>query len=79
MGSLKMCDFGWAANKLHHAELRNTFCGTPLYLSPEILNGNKYDEKVDIWAIGVLAYELMVGHSPFEINDQEDLSKIVII
>ena len=43
------------------------------------MNGNKYDEKVDIWAIGVLAYELMVGYSPFEINDQEDLSKIVIL
>ena len=34
MGSLKMCDFGWAVNKLHSGELRNTFCGTPLYLSP---------------------------------------------
>lgn len=34
MGNLKMCDFGWAANKIHPAELRNTFCGTPLYLSP---------------------------------------------
>ena len=65
-----MCDFGWAANKINSSELRNTFCGTPLYLSSELLNGNKYDEKVDIWAIGILAYELVLGCSPFEINEQ---------
>lgn len=58
-------------------ELRSTYCGTPLYLSPEILKGNRYDEKVDIWAIGILAYELLLGNSPFEIYEQNDLHKIV--
>jgi serine/threonine protein kinase len=48
-------------------ELRSTFCGTPLYLSPELLNGEKYDEKVDLWAIGILAFELHLGSSPFNI------------
>jgi serine/threonine protein kinase len=48
--------------------LRSTFCGTPLYLSPELLKGQRYDEKVDLWAIGILAYELFIGNSPFEIN-----------
>lgn len=33
-GNVKICDFGWAVNKLHPGDLRNTFCGTPLYLSP---------------------------------------------
>ena len=33
-GNVKLCDFGWAVNKLHPGDLRNTFCGTPLYLSP---------------------------------------------
>jgi serine/threonine protein kinase len=49
-------------------ELRSTYCGTPLYLSPEILKGQKYDEKVDLWAIGILAYELLLGKSPFDIS-----------
>lgn len=52
------------------AELRSTFCGTPLYLSPELLNGDKYDEKVDLWALGVLAFELHLGSSPFNIESQ---------
>lgn len=78
-GNVKICDFGWAANKLHPGDLRNTFCGTPLYLSPEILQGNRYDEKVDLWAIGILAFELYLGCSPFDINDQTDLIKIVQI
>ncbi len=58
-------------------ELRSTYCGTPLYLSPEILKGQKYDEKVDLWAIGILAYELLLGKSPFDISEQQDLYKIV--
>ena len=49
-------------------ELRSTFCGTPLYLSPEVMKGNRYDEKVDVWAVGVLAYELYFGTSPFDIT-----------
>ena len=72
-----MCDFGWAVNKKE--ELRSTFCGTPLYLSPEMLQGSRYDEKVDLWAIGVLTYELFYGNSPFDINEQQDLIKIVRI
>ncbi len=67
-GNVKICDFGWAANKVTKQELRSTYCGTPLYLSPEILKGQKYDEKVDLWAIGIMAYQLLLGRSPFDIT-----------
>ena len=65
---MKLCDFGWAVNKIKKEELRSTFCGTPLYLSPEILKGYKKKKKVDLWAVGILSYELFMGCSPFEIN-----------
>ena len=42
-----------------------TICGTPLYSSPELLKKKGYSYKVDIWALGVLCYELLMGRTPF--------------
>lgn len=66
---MKLCDFGWAV--FRGSSLRSTICGTPLFASPEILQGHLYDEKVDIWAVGILAYELMVGQTPFQVNNSD--------
>jgi aurora kinase len=71
---VKICDFGWA---VHCIGMRNTRCGTPLYLSPEIVRGEAYDEKIDIWAVGVMTYELITGSIPFHIWCEEDVKKIV--
>lgn len=57
--------------------MRETFCGTPLYVSPELLSGNLYDEKIDMWSIGILGYEMMTGSIPFRIKSEKDLMKIV--
>ena len=57
--------------------LRTTHCGSPVYTSPEIVQGQQYDNKVDIWNIGILTYELLYGRVPFEIWSEEDLSKVV--
>ena len=64
-GVAKICDFGWAVYR--GDGLRATFCGTPMYTSPQMLRGEKYDEKIDIWAIGILTYELLIGRIPFRI------------
>lgn len=45
---------------------RDTMCGTMDYLPPEMVENSVYDERVDLWAVGVLTYELLVGHPPFE-------------
>ncbi|KAE8152196.1 kinase-like protein [Aspergillus avenaceus] len=67
-GELKMSDFGWSV----HAPggRRFTKCGTLDYLPPEMVDPKKcekpYDEKVDLWSLGVLMYEFLVGKAPFE-------------
>lgn len=45
---------------------RKTVCGTLDYLSPEMIEGRTYNEMVDLWCMGVLCYELLVGKPPFE-------------
>lgn len=67
--NVKLADFGWS-NYLKPDETRSTFCGTLDYLAPEMVEkGSKHDEKVDIWSVGVLAFELLTGSSPFSPAD----------
>ncbi|KAL0098306.1 serine/threonine-protein kinase aurora-1-like protein [Phycomyces blakesleeanus] len=65
-GQLKLADFGWAVQDKGR---RATFCGTLDYLSPEMIETQIHNEKVDIWSLGVLCYELLVGTPPFEVID----------
>lgn len=56
---------------------RKTLCGTLDYLCPEMINYRQHDNRVDIWTIGVLAYELVTGRPPFESqNEMETKRKI---
>ncbi|CAE8650316.1 unnamed protein product, partial [Polarella glacialis] len=60
---LKIADFGWAA---YTDVLRTTFCGTMDYLSPEMIKATGHDHNLDIWTVGVLLYEFLVGRPPFQ-------------
>jgi hypothetical protein len=60
----KLADFGWCAD-LKNGPERNTFCGTVEYLSPEMVGGEAHDRTVDVWAMGILMYEMLTGGSPF--------------
>ena len=65
-GNCKVTDFGFAKK----VEYRTwTLCGTPEYLAPEIILEKGHGKAVDYWALGVLFYEMLNGHSPFEAED----------
>ncbi|KAL8906047.1 MAG: hypothetical protein Q9207_002277 [Kuettlingeria erythrocarpa] len=67
-GEIKISDFGWSVHAPNNR--RNTMCGTLDYLPPEMIKPgsqeNYYNEKVDLWSLGVLTYEFLVGEAPFE-------------
>jgi len=67
--TIKLADFGWSCHA--PSARRKTFCGTLDYLPPEMCNSNLYDKSIDIWSVGVLAYELCCGKPPFETNRKE--------
>ena len=56
----KLTDFGWSAY-IQPGDVRNSVCGTPIYMAPEMINRTGHDEKIDIWSIGVLLFELLTG------------------
>lgn len=73
---LKLSDFGWSAYAKNKRRL--TICGTIDYLAPEMIESKDHDFGVDIWALGILCYELLVGKPPFEaINRDTTYEKIV--
>ena len=63
-GEIKISDFGWSVHA--PSQRRTTLCGTLDYLPPEMVEGRDHNEKVDLWSLGVLAYEFLVGSPPFE-------------
>lgn len=62
---VKIADFGWSVHTVDDFDRRQTMCGTLDYLSPEMVEKYEHDKEVDIWGLGVLMYEMLVGNPPF--------------
>lgn len=77
-GQIKLADFGWSTWNAMTAkqEQEQTFCGTADYVSPEMLDRQKYDCKVDVWSLGVLTFELLTGRAPFNQQETQDQDEI---
>ncbi|XP_011611526.1 protein kinase C theta type [Takifugu rubripes] len=72
-GHIKIADFGMCKENMQDESQTSTFCGTPDYIAPEILLGQKYNSSVDWWSFGVLLYEMLTGQSPFHGHNEEAL------
>ena len=73
-GDLKIADFGWSVHTPTSGR-RHTLCGTLDYLPPEMVEGKEHDQMVDVWSLGVLMYEFLVGNPPFEAFPQSETYK----
>ena len=64
-GNIKLTDFGFA-RYFDKDIMIQTICGSPLYMAPEIIKNKKYDHKSDLWSIGIIFYEMLMGEPPYK-------------
>lgn len=74
---LKIGDFGFA-RYLTPQGLADTLCGSPLYMAPEIIQNQRYDAKADLWSVGAILYQLVIGKPPFDGNSQLQLFQNIL-
>ncbi|KAH0465463.1 hypothetical protein IEQ34_005566 [Dendrobium chrysotoxum] len=74
---LKIADFGFA-RFLQPRGLAETLCGSPLYMAPEIMQLKKYDAKADLWSVGTILFQLVVGKTPFTGSTQLQLLQNIV-
>jgi len=72
--TVKLADFGFA-RYLSGTDLAATLCGSPLYMAPEILLGERYDSLADLWSVGTILYQCFSGTAPFLATNPHALRK----
>lgn len=76
-GHVLLADFGLCKPGVACASQAFSICGTPEYISPEVLKGAGYDKSVDYWGLGVLLYVMICGCMPFNHQDRQNPSSIL--
>lgn len=75
--NIKIADLGFA-EKYNKETGLDLVLGTPLYMAPELVKQKKYTEKVDIWALGVITYQLLCGKTPFDGKNMDDINQNIL-
>lgn len=75
-GYLYLADFG-LAKEMTNRDFTSSFCGTPEYLAPEIIQNKGHNHAVDWWSIGILVYEMIVGFPPFYHSNQQTMYELI--
>ena len=76
-GIIKLGDFGFCKNLNSAEDMAKTMLGSPIYMAPEVLKGEIYSNKADIWSLGVVLYEMLFGHCPFQSNSIANLIEVL--
>ena len=76
-GHIRVCDFNLAKSGIPKNKRANSFCGSPMYFSPEMLSGDGVNYKCDIYGIGLLIYELATGKPAYNANNINSLYALI--
>ena len=76
-GNLRLADFG-LSKEVSDSDRTYTFCGTPEYMSPEIILDHGHGQSVDFWALGVLIFELITGRHPFYTPNKDEMYRRIL-
>uniref|UniRef100_A0A3Q3JY89 non-specific serine/threonine protein kinase n=1 Tax=Monopterus albus TaxID=43700 RepID=A0A3Q3JY89_MONAL len=77
-GMVKLCDFGFARAMSVSTLVLTSIKGTPLYMSPELVEEKPYDHTADLWSLGCILYELHTGAPPFYTNSIFHLVQLIV-
>jgi serine/threonine protein kinase len=74
---IKLIDFGFA-QKFKKEEGMHLILGSPLYMAPELVKKEVYNESIDVWAVGIITYLLLCGLTPFQAHTIQDIHQNVL-
>ena len=77
-GHVKLADYGLCKENMGYGDRTHTFCGTPEFMAPEILEEKEYTRAVDWWSFGVLMYEMILGKAPFNGDNEEMIFQSIL-
>ena len=78
-GRIKLADFGFAVHLTSEEQARTSVVGTPYWMAPELIKAEDYDQKVDVWSLGITALEMADGEPPLLSERLEPLKALLKI